>query len=130
MVDQLVVLEADGRGRVIHGNYDTYEGMRLLQDEAPKRTAAAPPASEESRSAGSTSSTVKRKRRFPSRKVEELEADIAAQETRLRSLEQLLASADLYREGDKVKETTRSFEETRQSLAQLYEHWEEAVELN
>ena len=34
------------------------------------------------------------------------------------------------RDGDKVKETTRVFEETKVRLAQLYEHWEEAVELN
>jgi ATP-binding cassette subfamily F protein 3 len=72
----------------------------------------------------------KRKRRFPYRKVEDLEADIAAGETRLREIERLLASADLYRDGDKVKETTRAFEETKQQLQQLYEHWEEAVELN
>ena len=34
----------------------------------------------------------KRKRRFPYRKVEDLEADIAREETQLRELEQLLAS--------------------------------------
>ena len=72
----------------------------------------------------------KRKRRFPYRKVEDLETDIAAGETRLREVETLLASADLYRDGEKVKETMRAFEETKAQLKQLYEHWEEAVELN
>ena len=72
----------------------------------------------------------KRKRRFPYRKVEELEADIAANETRLREVEVLLASAELYRDGDKVKETMRAFEDLKIALVQLYEHWEEAVELN
>ena len=72
----------------------------------------------------------KRKRRFPYRKVEELEADIAAQETQLREVERLLASPDLYRDGERVKETTKAFEDTKARLAQLYEHWEEAVELN
>jgi ATP-binding cassette subfamily F protein 3 len=62
--------------------------------------------------------------------VEELEADIVTNETRLRELEQLLASGDLYRDADRVKETTRAFEETKASLKQLYEHWEEAVESN
>ena len=62
--------------------------------------------------------------------MEELEADIAAAETELRELEELLASPDLYRDGDKVKETTKAFEEVKAQLAQLYEHWEEAVELN
>ena len=72
----------------------------------------------------------KRKRTFPYRKTEELEADIALGETRLRELEQALASPDLYRDGNRVKETMRAFEETKARLHQLYEHWEEAVELN
>ena len=45
-------------------------------------------------------------------------------------LEQLLASPDLYRDGERVKGTMRAFEETKVRLQQLYEHWEEAVELN
>ena len=72
----------------------------------------------------------KRKRRFPYRKVEELETDIASAETKLREVEALLASAELYRDGDKVKDAMRSFEETKAQLKGLYEHWEEAVELN
>ena len=72
----------------------------------------------------------RRKRRFPYRKITDIEADIAADETRLRELERLLASPDLYRDGAKVKETMRGFEETKSRLQQLYEHWEEAVELN
>ena len=45
-------------------------------------------------------------------------------------LEALLAAPDLYRDGDKVKETMQAFAETKKQLQQLYEHWEEAVELN
>ena len=54
----------------------------------------------------------------------------AAAETEVRQLEESLASPDLYRDGDKVKQTTKAFEEAKQRIAQLYEHWEEAVELN
>jgi hypothetical protein len=32
--------------------------------------------------------------------------------------------------GDRVKAVTADFGETKVRLAQLYEHWEEAVELN
>jgi ATP-binding cassette subfamily F protein 3 len=130
VVDLLIALEGDGRAAVIHGNYDTYERMRALQEEgrtAPKKetdkkptAAARAPAAEKP----------KRKRRFPYRKVEDLEADIAAAETQLREVEALLASPDLYRDRDKVKETTSAFEELKQRLQQLYEHWEEAIELN
>lgn len=133
VVDLLVVLEGE-RPRVIHGNYDTYERMRALQET----TAANSVKSKEDKPAPAANSTAvvanatprKRKRRFPYRKVEDLEAEIAANETELREIEALLASPDLYRDGERVKETTRSFEEIKSKLQQLYEHWEEAVELN
>jgi len=135
VVDQLIVLEGDGRSQLIHGNYDTYEMMRAQQEAgsdgdgrrkdakaAKKATAANPGAASGTRQ--------KRKRRFPYRKVEDLETAIAADETHLRELEQLLASSELYRDGERVKETMRDFEDTKSRLQQLYEHWEEAVELN
>jgi ATP-binding cassette subfamily F protein 3 len=62
--------------------------------------------------------------------VEEIEADIAVAEQQMRQLEERLASPELYRDGEKVKETTRAFDDTKGRLAQLYEHWEEALELN
>ena len=74
--------------------------------------------------------TAKKKRKHPYRKTVEIEADIAAAETELRELEERLASPDLYKDGDKVKQTTKEFEEVKADLARLYEHWEEAVELN
>jgi ATP-binding cassette subfamily F protein 3 len=133
VVDQLIVLDGDGRSHVIHGNYDTYEMMRAQQQQ--EATAARSKADGAARmvdadATRATPARTKRKRRFPYRKVEDLEADIAAGETRLRELEQLLGSPELYREGERVKETMRGFEEAKAQLQQLYEHWEEAVELN
>ena len=72
----------------------------------------------------------KPKRRFRYRKVEEIEDEIALSEEELQELETLMASPDLYRDGEKVKETTTAFEATKAKLKELYEHWEEAVELN
>jgi ATP-binding cassette subfamily F protein 3 len=130
VVDLLIVLEENGQTRVVHGNYDTYERMRALQSESALEKT--PKESAEIRNASTASSQPgrqKRKRRFPFRKVEDLESDISAEEASLGELEQLLASPELYRDGDKVKETMRAFEETKARLQQLYEHWEEAVEL-
>ncbi|TMQ34633.1 MAG: ABC-F family ATP-binding cassette domain-containing protein [Planctomycetota bacterium] len=130
VVDQLIVLEGDGRCQLIHGNYDTYEMMRVQQvAESPRKDGAAAK-SKPVAAAGPGAAGQKRKRRFPYRKITDTEADIATDETRLRELERLLASPDLYRDGPKVKETMRGFEETKSRLQQLYEHWEEAVELN
>jgi ATP-binding cassette subfamily F protein 3 len=135
VVDQLIVLEVDGSCQVIFGNYDTYELMKAQQQAAaadgkgPKidtaaRTAPAP------KSDNALPTKQKRKRQFPYRKVADLEAEIGQGETRLRELEQLLASSELYRDGERVKATMREFEDTKARLQGLYEHWEEAVELN
>jgi ATP-binding cassette subfamily F protein 3 len=131
VVDQLIVLEGDGRSQLIFGNYDTYEMMCAQQQSA---AAGSPKSEGYVKSAPAKElpgqGRSKKKRRFPYRKVQELEEDILTTETRLMELEQLLASGELYRDGERVKETTREFEETKIFLDRLYEHWEEAVELN
>src|SRR5262249_55081428 len=115
VVDLLIALEGNGVCQVIHGNFDTYERMRAMQAEEREtrgerlkldqrkddRVTSSP-----SDSKSAPSQKVKRKRRFPFRKVEELEADIAREETHLRETEKLLASPDLYRQGERVKDVT------------------------
>lgn len=131
IADMLIVLD-DVRPSVVYGNYDTYERMRAQRGDtepvkAPKNKA------EQAASADARppdTAPKKRKRRFPYRKLEDLEAEIASVEQQLRELEERMASPELYRDGDKVKETTRGFEETKARLQQLYEHWEELMELN
>jgi ATP-binding cassette subfamily F protein 3 len=134
VVDLLIVLDGAGGTQLIYGNYDTYERMRALKNSehstepVEKKSTARDEVEIQNRP--NPGSGAKRKRKFPYRKLEELEADIAVAESRLRELEHLLASPDLYRDGEKVKQTTRDFDETKGQLKQLYEHWEEAVELS
>ncbi len=134
VVDLLLVLDGQGKVEVIHGNFDTYEMMRAQKEEAERdrarKESGASAAKGNTNSSRSNSKPVKPKRQFPYRKVEEIEQDIATVEMELHELEQLMASPDLYRDGEKVKETTRQFEEVKDRLKQLYAHWEEAVELN
>lgn len=139
VVDLLLVLDGLGKVDVIHGNYDTYEMMRAQQLEAAIESKRAREAREaaaraskppETTTTTSTTPSGKRKRKFPYRKAQEVEADIAQAELLLADLEQQLASPDLYRNGDRVQETTRVFEETKAQLKRLYEHWEEAIEMN
>ncbi len=125
VVDLLIVLDGDGGVRVIHGNYDTYERMQAIQTVP----ASARPVDVET-TAGSTRTKPKRKRQFPYRKVDELEKEIAECEARQRELEARLASPDLYRAGDKVKDVAQEFEDVKAKLKSLYEHWEESIELN
>jgi ATP-binding cassette, subfamily F, member 3 len=134
VVDVLIALEGDGVCQVIHGNFDTYERMRAMQAAAKSssRQMESLPngALAQNNATLAVPGKVKRKRRFPYRKIEDLEAEIAGEEANLRAAEQLLASPDLYRDGERVIKATRDFEETKERLHQLYEHWEEAVELN
>lgn len=132
VVDLLLVLDGQGGVQVIHGNFDTYEMMRAQQTEAaaPKKVEAARPASTPSKPPAAADKPPRKKRQFPYRKLEEIEADIAEGESQLKELEALMASPELYRDAGRVKETTKAFEDTKLHLAQLYEHWEEALELN
>ena len=124
-VDQLVVFEAPGRAVLVHGNYDTYERMSALQAPRVSAQKGRPVRPVPVKPAGA-----KPKRRFPYRKVEDLEQEIAECESRLCKLEQLMADPELYRDGERVKSVTRDFEIGKAELARLYEHWEEAAELN
>jgi ATP-binding cassette subfamily F protein 3 len=133
VVDLLLALDGAGNVEVIHGNYDTYELMRASAARStnkPTSEAVRPHAEREKSCVPTRSVATKRKRKFPYRKVEELEEDISATETEIQELERLLASPELYRDGERVKQTTKAFEEAKAQLQQLYEHWEEAVELN
>ena len=132
VVDQLLVLDGDGRVQVIHGNYDTYELMRTRQ-----RTTAANRAR-----SGHRSLTVAARNHppqtnrqsanavFPIARWKIWKPTSPARRRSSASWKNCWRRRDLYRDGDKVKETMRDFEETKARLQQLYEHWEEAVELN
>jgi hypothetical protein len=42
----------------------------------------------------------------------------------------MLATPEVLRDGEKVKRAKAEIDQQRQTLATLYEHWEEAAELN
>lgn len=128
IVDLMVVFEGE-RPQVVYGNYDTYESLRAEQLLAAKETAKRR-IDATGKTATSPTSSGKRKRQFPYRKAVAIEADIAAAEAQVREYEAKISSTELYREGAKVKDIMAALELTRAQLAQLYAHWEEAMELN
>ncbi|OWK46766.1 ABC-F family ATP-binding cassette domain-containing protein [Fimbriiglobus ruber] len=139
VADLLVVFDG-GRVEVVYGNYDTYQLLVNARAEAAK--AAGTKAGNQSRKgdvAPSTSAAnadtgalgkTKRKRKYPYRKVAELEVDVAKTEAQITALEASLVSPEIYKDGSKVTKTMNDLEAAKTKLAQLYEHWEEAVELN
>jgi ATP-binding cassette subfamily F protein 3 len=131
VADLLIVMEPD-KVEVVYGNYDLYESLRATRaaEEATERKKSAPAADGKPAATSSPPAKVKRKRRFPYRKVEDLEREVMEQEELVAELEARLASPEIYRDANLVKETMTDFEDAKDRLKILYEHWEEAVELN
>jgi len=133
VVDHLLVVETD-RFRVVDGNYDTY--CLLVEKGLAGEPAAASndqsdlSATVETKPKRNRDKPAKRKRRFPYRKVEEIEADIFQQETEIDSLHEQLADPEVLRDGERVKAIQLDVTRCQERLQELYEHWEEASELN
>ncbi|GAC1467421.1 MAG: ABC-F family ATP-binding cassette domain-containing protein [Isosphaeraceae bacterium] len=128
VADRLVVLGA-GKARVIEGDYETYQ--RLAQQEATQSQAKAAAAtlSVDARDPEKTRGD-RRKRKFPYRKVEDLEREIAEAESIVSGLEDLLGQPATWRDPVKARDSQLHHDDLKARLARLYEHWEEAVELN
>jgi ATP-binding cassette subfamily F protein 3 len=128
VADHLIVMQ-HGELHVIEGNYDAYlylvsQGLIPGPTDAPQRDEeeARPKPSDRPR-------PERRKRKFPYRRVEDLETDIRACELRIEELHQTLASPD-WRDGQRIKELKTQLEDQHRQLEQLLAHWEEATELN
>jgi ATP-binding cassette subfamily F protein 3 len=125
IAERLIVLGGPNP-RIIEGNYDRYEEI-LAHETVPA------PARTELRTAESASSRnprAVRKRKFPYRKSADVEKDIARLEQELAAIETRLSDPTLYRDGEQVRAVRTQHGSLKARLAELYEHWEEAVELN
>lgn len=141
VADHVLVLR-DGRASQIDGDYDAYrhwlkEGLAVADRGSLGSSKSANPQSHQrqakadtSNSASNTKKAERRKRKFPYRKTSELESEIADLESTIESLHaQMLEPANL-RDGRKMQTLTQELSDADQKLLQLYEHYEEACELN
>ena len=125
--DHVLVVEPH-RFRVVEGNYDTY--LHLTRGAAPSTNGrATTPAPSPAKSANAITGE-KRKRRFPYRKVADLEQEIFERESRIEHLHHEMTQPDVLRDGDRVRAIQQELAAQQEALPQLYEHWEEATELN
>jgi ATP-binding cassette subfamily F protein 3 len=133
-VADLLIVFANDTVEVVYGNYDTYELLRQAREEADKAKGGNRKHAEREDKGGpppaGDAKPAKRKRQFPYRKVPDLEADIAATEKKVADLDAALQTPDVYKDATKLRDTMRDLEATKDALARLYQHWEEAVELN
>jgi ATP-binding cassette subfamily F protein 3 len=126
VADRLIVL-GDGRARVIEGDYETYQ--RLAQQEAENATRAAAAATKAA-DPKPDGKPERRKRKFPYRKTADIERELAEKEALLASLEDLLGQPATWRDPIKAVETQQRHADLKREMERLYEHWEEAVEMN
>jgi len=136
VADHLLVAEA-GQYRVIEGNYDAYlHWLQTLRPPGPASPARgnAEPKTDKSPKTGKSEAPKaeppRRKRRFPYRKVEDIEAEIQAREKRLEELHAAFALPETHRDGQKARQLKAEIAAEKQALETLYAHWEEAAELN
>ncbi|HVU89649.1 MAG TPA: ABC-F family ATP-binding cassette domain-containing protein [Pirellulales bacterium] len=131
VVDHVLVVEP-GRFREVAGNYDAYQhlvsqglaggGAGTKADDEREKPAA--------KRTGRNDKATKPKRKFPYRKVADLEKEIFERESRVEALHAELATPEALRDGQRVRAIQAEITEQQAALATLYPHWEEASELN
>ena len=139
VADHLLVVDP-GRFRVIEGNYEHYLHLvrQGLAGEAASESKKESPAGLVSRAAAAESKSAPRegtppgkpKRKFPYRKVADLEADIFQREERIAALNAEMMLPEVLRNGPRVRDLQTEISVEQATLKTLYEHWEEATELN
>jgi ATP-binding cassette subfamily F protein 3 len=130
VADRIVVV-ADGRARVVEGDYETYQHLAAREAEAAARKSAAQaPAAAPKDTPRSDGKAEKRKRKYPYRKTPDIEREIAEVEAEVAVLEDVLGQPSTWKEPLKAITTQDKHTALKEKLANLYEHWEEAVELN
>jgi len=131
--DHLMILDAGGV-RVVEGNYDTYQQILAAKASSRDDEEAAEPARTRDRESSSQKTQAKTperpKRRFPYRKVADIETEIAEREATIARLHQELGEEATYRDGNRVRQIKIEIAQQQEAVKGLYEHWEEAVELN
>ncbi len=154
IADHVLVI-GDGQTSQIVGNYDTYkhwikEGLAIDDRGSVGRTAFNKAVSGNAQGVDKSSGNVdqaagrstvhneqregnkgvKRKRKYPYRKVADLEQEIANAESLIEQLHDQMLNPDFLRDGRKMKQLQQDVAMQEQRLLQLYEHYEEACELN
>ncbi len=127
-----VLVVEPGHWACYDGNYSDYVLFLKNRDAELKAAAERSPAASKGPATDDRRSSrePRRKRKFPYRKVEDIEAEIAATEAQVAECEANLVDPAFHRDAAKMKANMSLYESSKEALTKLYEHWEEAVELN
>jgi ATP-binding cassette subfamily F protein 3 len=128
---KVLVLESH-RCRLYEGNYSDYQHfLKATSTPASPIAGSSAPHSvtTPTRSNGAVPAE-RRRRKFPYRRVEEIEADIASLESQIADLQTAMADPVVLRDGDRIRRIKDDYDAAQLRLSELVEHWEEALELN
>jgi ATP-binding cassette subfamily F protein 3 len=128
---RVLVLESQ-RCRLYEGNYSDYQHfVRATSMTSASDARSSPPTiAKTTDKSNGAAATERRRRKYPYRKVEEIETDIAGLESQIADLQSAMADPVVLRDGDRIKRIKDDYEAAQLRLAELLEHWEEALELN
>ena len=122
--DHLIVFDGP-HIRIVEGTYETF----LMLYRGNHGTIQKKENPDEDKPRKQKKSEPKRKRKFPYRKIDDIENEIAQRESSVEQLHQQLADPDILRDKDKVLTAQNTLTAEKDALTQLYAHWEEAMEL-
>jgi ATP-binding cassette subfamily F protein 3 len=129
VADRIIVV-SNGKARVVEGDYETYQRLAAVEAEAISAATAKAQASQPESATDAASRTDRRKRKFPYRKPEDVEKEIGTTEAEVAVLEDLLGQPATWRDPVKARNSQLRHDDLKANLVRLYEHWEEALDLN
>ncbi|WP_050184126.1 ABC-F family ATP-binding cassette domain-containing protein [Domibacillus robiginosus] len=123
------VIELDKEGMTVYlGDYDYYVEKKSEQEELAaleadqKATLTVKPASADSYK---TDKEQRKKERQKARRIEEIEAAIAAHEEKVTEAEELLCLPEVYEDHEKSLELQQRLDQANEAIEQLMTEWEE-----
>lgn len=135
VAERLLVLPERGRHELVKGNWSDYAELLAKREEATRaakdreRAAAREAVQRRAAQSGSSAgSRPKSRSKYVARRIEELESQIIAQESRLKELEASFADPLLMKDAEKSKQLHEEYHALKASLEDLNSEWEAAVE--
>ncbi len=124
----LIVFDENGP-MAFEGNYDTWCLMRADNMARPAESGK-PEDDRPARSPRTNSNAQRRKRKFKYRKLEDIESDIERLEDQVDEIYKQMLQPEVLRDREKFVALQQKKQEISDALEELYDHWEEALELN
>lgn len=123
-----IIQVADGRARMVEGDYEAFQALIQREKQAAAEKAKAKPAPAPAAPSKSSVGNGKPKKKFAYRKAVDLEREIAEVEAEIAEVEDVLGQPATWRDPGKAVAAQDRHAELKARLETLFQHWEFAVE--